>query len=63
MYAPVTCSENFGASVLEAVAADKEVTVARQVNGVWVDLALPCGARDSTSDEQKNETSRYASSA
>ena len=56
-------TENFGASVLEAIAAGKEVTVARQVNGVWVDLALPFGAGDSTSDEQKNEASRYASSA
>jgi len=47
-------TENFGANVLEAIAAGKEVTVARQINGVWVDLALPSGAGDSTSDEPKN---------
>ncbi|HME72655.1 MAG TPA: aspartyl protease family protein [Myxococcota bacterium] len=47
-------TEDFGAKVLQAVATGKEVTVARQINGAWVDLALPSSAGDSTSDEPKN---------
>lgn len=45
---------DFESKTLEAVAAGAEVTVARQRNGVWVDVALPSGLGDTTSEEPSN---------
>jgi predicted aspartyl protease len=45
---------DFESKTLEAIATGAEVTVARQMNGVWVDVALPAGPGESNSEGSKN---------
>jgi predicted aspartyl protease len=45
---------DFDSKALETIAAGGEVTVSRQMNGVWVDVPLPSGLGEAPSEGSKN---------
>jgi hypothetical protein len=46
---------DFQVKTLETIVNGGEVTVARQMNGVWIDVPLPSGLPDSKSEESRSE--------